>query len=146
MVMKLCITNDEGDLTSALGDIEKEFAGITFETKVKDKKLVPLETIVDLTIKIGTGITIAVLTKLLDRIWQKFREKKIAIRSYEPEVIQNAVERYLLSNGINKFELLKRVDKGPYEEFVYGDKRNQHLISIATFDLKILSYERKVRK
>jgi len=138
---------DEVYLEKLLSQMQKEFEGITFATKVTGKRLVPSEIIVDLTIKLTTGIAIAVFIKFLERLWGELGRQELTPHTFGPDDIQARAERYLLSIGISDFGVIRRIDKGPYVEFVFKDgKGHEHKVVITSFDLRILSYEKKGRK
>jgi hypothetical protein len=147
--MTISINKPDGEtsLEKVLRQTQKEFEGITFTCKAKEKKLVPFEIVLDVTIKVATGLAVAVLIKALEKLWKELNREELTPQAFGSGDIQASVERYLVSNGVADFKLLKRKDKGPYVEFVYKDgKGYEYMIVITSFDLKILSYERKGRK
>jgi hypothetical protein len=144
LTLKVSESSGEVRLETILEQMEKEFKGITFGIKPKEKRLVPLEIILDISINVGAGFGTAALIKLLERLWRELKKNKLAPQTYGLDAVQSFAQRYLQSIGVKDFNILKRQDKGPYVQFLFGDKRNcKHIIAVTTFDLKILSYERK---
>jgi len=144
MVVEINQPNDEADLKVILQQTEKEFEGIKCRINVKERKLVPLETILVITLEVAKGIAAAVFIKLLEKLWQDFRQKGLTPQTHGLDPIQSFTEKYLLSMGVTELTLLRRDDKGLYVKFVFEDKKGyKHIVMVASFDLKILSYERK---
>jgi hypothetical protein len=134
----------EFDLKEILLRIENAFPGISFTTEVGEKRLVPLEVVIDITIKIGVSIASVTFVKILEKLWKELKEKDITPRTQSIDVIQAFAERYLLSNGITDFKIISVRDKGPFVELLFKDKKGfKHFVVITSFDLKLLIYERQ---
>jgi hypothetical protein len=143
MVVEINQPDNETDLEAMLEQTEKEFMGIVYRINVKERKLVPLETVLIITLEVAKGIAVTVFIKFLEKLWQEFRKRDLTPQTQGLDAIQLFTERYLLSMGIREMTLLRRDDKGLYVKFVFSDKKgNKHIVAVASFDLKILSYER----
>jgi len=144
LTLKVSEPSGEGKLETILKQMEKEFKGITFDIKPKEKKLAPLEIILDISIKVATGLGTAALIKFLERLWREFKRNELTPQIHGLDAVQSFAERYLQSIGVKEFKILMRKDKGPYVQFLFRDKKScKHIIVVTTFDLKILTYERK---
>jgi len=143
IVVEIDQPKGEADLEAALQTV-KEFEDIKCSVNVKERKLVPLETIVVVTLEVAKGIAVAVFIKLLEKLWQEFKERSLSPKVHEIGAIQSLTEKYLLSMKAIEPTLIRRDDKGFYVKFVYRDKDgHRHIVMVSSFDLKILSYERK---
>ena len=130
-------------LRKTFDEIEKEFRNTRLGMNVKDKKLVPFELALDITVKVASGIAISLVIKLLERLWDEFRRKKVVPQIQGMDGIQGTAESYLRAIGVKEFKLMKRQDKGPYVTFAFEDEiGNRHTLLVTSFDLKILRYER----
>jgi hypothetical protein len=144
MTLKMNESRSEADLEKVLRQMEEKYKGITFDIKVAERKLVPLQIVLDVTIQVVTGLAAAAFIKFLERLWEELKEKELDPQTYEIDAIQSFSERYLKSIGVTEFTILERKDRGPYVQFVFEDKKGyRHFIVVASFDLKILKYEKK---
>lgn len=144
MVVEINQPDNEADLEAMLQQTEKEFMGIVYRINVKERKLVPLETVLIITLEVAKGIAATIFIKFLEKLWQEFRKRDLTPQIQGLDAIQLFTESYLLSMGVRELTLLRRDDKGLYVQFVFSDKKgNKHIVAVASFDLKILSYERK---
>lgn len=140
IVLKSNTCDAESALTETFQKM-KEFENISFDISVKGKKLVPFELVLDITVKIASGVAISIVIKMLEKLWEEFRKKKMTPETHEMDEIQTSAERYLRSIGVRKVHTLERKDKGPYVTFVFEDERgDKHNLIVTTFDLKILHY------
>lgn len=144
MTLKMNESRSEADLEKVLRQMEEKYKGITFDIKVAERKLVPLQFVLDVTIQVVTGLAAAAFIKFLERLWEELKEKELDPQTYGIDAIQSFSERYLKSIGVTEFTILERKDRGPYVQFVFEDKKGyRHFIVVASFDLKILKYEKK---
>jgi len=144
IVLKTDNPNVENDLVKTFEEIEKEFGNVDFSVNPKGKRLVPFETILDVTVKFASGVAVALIIKLLERLWEEFLNKKVSIQTQDIDVIQDKAERYLRSIGVTKFRTVERTDAGPYVTFVFKDNAGaRHNLIVTTFDMKILQYKKQ---
>ena len=144
----IVLETDNPDVESALAEtfqeIEKEFENVGFSVKAKGKRLVPFEAALDVTVTFASGVTVALIIKLLERLWEEFQKKKVTIQTQHMDVIQSNAEQYLRSIGVTKFKTLERIDAGPYVTFVFKDNAGaRHNLIVTSFDIKILQYRRE---
>jgi len=147
-IYSVVLKTGESDVEIALEEtvqkMEKEFEDISFEINAKEKKLVPFELVLDITIKVASGVAVGLVIKCLERLWEELRKKRITPETQGMDSIQGSAERYLEAIGVTKFKILERKDKGPYVTFVFEDEEgDKHDLVVTSFDLKILHYRRE---
>lgn len=147
-IYSVVLKTSESDVESALEEtvqkMEKEFENISFDINVKDKKLVPFELVLDITMKVASGVAVGLVIKCLERLWEEFRKKRMTPETQGMDSIQSSAERYLGAIGVTKFKILERKDRGPYVTFVFEDEEgDKHNLVVTSFDLKILHYRRE---
>lgn len=142
--MKVSEPDIESSLEETFQKLNKEFENISFDINVKDRKLVPFELVLDITIKVASGIAASLVIKLLETLWEEFRKKKTVPETRGMDDIQSGAERYLEAIGVKQFKILERKDKGPYVIFVFKDEKgDKHRLVVTSFDLKIVDYRRE---
>jgi len=144
IVLKTSQSDVEYALRETFQKMEKDFENISFDIRVKHKKLVPFELVLDITLKVASGVAVGLVIKCLERLWEEFRKKKITPEIQGMDEIQSSAERYLEAIEVTNFRILERKDKGSYVTFVFEDeKKNKHNLIVTSFDLKILHYRRE---
>ena len=144
VVLKTSEADTESALSETFQKMEKEFENISFDINVKGKKLVPLELVLDITIKVASGVAVGLVIKCLERLWKEFRKKKMIPETQGMDIIQSRAEEYLRAIGVPKFKILNRKAKGLYVTFVFEDEeKSKHNLVVTSFDLKILHYRRE---
>lgn len=140
------IDTDEGesDLRQVLRTVELEFYDVNFDLKTCGKQLVPTEVFIDVGITVVSTLTAEVTLRMLDRIWEKLKEKKLKLRTAEIDAVQSYAEGYMRSINVADFTLLERLNRGLYVRFTFRDSRKKlHLIDVSTFEPHVLNYRRK---
>lgn len=134
----------EPQLNKIFEQMEKEFGNISFDITIKDKRFIPFELVLDITIRVASGVAAAFVIKLLEKLWEELSEKKVIPDTKGMDDIQNSVERYLEAIGVGQFKTLQRKDKGPYVVFIFEDEKGgKHRVVITSFDFRILDYRRE---
>ena len=147
-IYSVVLKTGESDVEIALEEtvqkMEKEFEDISFEINAKEKKLVPFELVLDITIKVASGVAVGLVIKCLERLWEELRKKRITPETQGMDSIQGSAERYLEAIGVEQYKIVKRKDKGPYVIFVFQDEKgDKHRLFVTSFDLKIVDYRRE---
>jgi hypothetical protein len=136
--------NGESDLRRTLKGMEAEFGNVTFTLKVDKRELIPLETIVDVTLRITSSLAAAIFLKMLEKLWQDLKKNKLVPRTAELDGVQSFAEKYLESIRVTGSTLLRRNDKGLYVRFTFRDsKRVLHILDVTSFEPQIVKYERR---
>jgi uncharacterized membrane protein len=134
----------ESALKETFQKMQNEFQNASFGVSVKEKRLVPFEVALDITVKVASGVTVALVLKLLERLWKEFQKNKVTPQTQPVDGIQNKAEQYMRSIGVVKFKTLERKDTGPYVTFIFKDNDGaKHKLIVTSFDLKIVHYQKK---
>ena len=142
--MKISEPDVEGSLEGTFQKLNEEFENISFDINIKEKKLVPFELVLDITIKVASGMAVGLVIKLLEKLWEELRKKKTVPETWGMDDIQSRAERYLEAIGVEQYKIVKRKDKGPYVIFVFQDEKgDKHRLFVTSFDLKIVDYRRE---
>lgn len=132
-------------LEEFLSDLKTRFPFIReHRTKVKDEKLIPFELTIEVFLGVTSGISVYLITKCLEKIWERIKQEGIEVRTYNLEQTQGRAEQYLQKMGVRGFSLKSYEDKGAYALFVYETSRGfSYLIRVSKFDLTIFEYAKR---
>lgn len=131
------------DISNTIERLQKDFPDMKIRIESESGQLVPEEVLLKVVISVASGVSSALVLKLLDRLWSKLRSKDISPILSGTDLIQKKAEKYLLDIGITDFDITKREDRGLYISFVFKSKKALHYLCVLKSDLGILNYRKR---